>query len=441
MESIKTKPFTGAKRAIAASFIASLAAYAAYGVDMATLERTSGALFIRGTQMQNASPAPDYAIVASPETLALPEWHEAANALQLKHATEANTQIFAACPTNALDALRAFKPRFVAFLLRPDEFDNAYIVALKKMMRAIDDDPYDDAIWGIVTGPDAQTAQRIAKSSAPSIIESVLATTGVGEDVADGRVAVISDAYPKGEWWRKGLCGKVAHHSETGSVVHAFVNLWSDVEPELLLTSSHATEHNLEMPFSLGNIVVTNGTFAAAPQVGWQGEVQPLAAPKKEKVWLAAGNCLIANHVSCSDMIMTALSFGKVNQFVGYIKPTWFGFAGWTTWRYFGALGYPLSISHYGAEQLLLRRLETGAYKDELELKGLLWDREGTVFYGDPMHRVCTRSSVSGARYESSDPIILIFPRSSSTRRLDNTPEGVKIFEADDFAIIEIEAQ
>lgn len=390
--------------------------------------------------MESISPAPDYAVVASPETLALPEWREAAISLQLKHATEANTRILASTPTNSIEMLRALRPRFVAFLMRPDEFDNATIVALKKMMRAIDDDPYDDAIWGIVTGPDASTAQRIAKSTSPGIIESVLATTGVGEDVASGRVAVISDAYPKGEWWEKDMHAKVTRHSETGSVVHAFVELWRDMDPELIVSSSHATERNLEMPFSLGNIVATNGIFAATPQVAWQGEYQSLAAPSKEKVWIAPGNCLIANHLDDKDMVMTALSFGKVNQFVGYIKPTWFGFAGWTTWRYFGALGYPLSASHFAAEQLLLRRLETGEYKDELELKGLLWDREGTVFYGDPMQRVYTESSLGSARYNNEDPVVVIFPRSSTARRFETVPEGVKIFEADDFAIIE-EAQ
>ena len=68
---------------------------------------------------------------------------------------------------------------------------------------------------------------------------------------------------------------------------------------------------------------------------------------------------LIANHVAADDMVMTALSFGKVNQFVGYFKPTWFGFVGWTTWRLFADGERSLVESYFEANERLLRKLAT----------------------------------------------------------------------------------
>ncbi len=122
----------------------------------------------------------------------------------------------------------------------------------------------------------------------------------------------------------------------------------------------------------------------------------PLAAPAREKVWLAAGNCLIANHVAADDMVMTALSFGKVNQFVGYFKPTWFGFVGWTTWRLFADGERSLVESYFEANERLLRKLATGDWADAREKAGLEWDRDATIFYGDP--RVNVRLPGAAAR-------------------------------------------
>ena len=380
---------------------------------------------------------PRYAVIASPGTLESQEWRAVAEALAAKHGDEADMCIIAECPTNALAKLRETRPRYTAFVMRPDEFGNATLVALKRMMRRIDDDPFDDAIWGIVTGPDSATALRIAKSEEPKTVRSVLATTGVAEDVAEGEVTVISDATPPGEWWRKGADGTVARHSETGSVERIFAQAWASTDPELILTSSHATERNLEMPFSRGNLIATNGIFATTPKVKWNGEALALAVPETEKVWLAAGNCLIANHTANDDMVMTALSFGKVNQFSGYIKETWFGFAGWNTWRYFGQLGYPLNVSHYAANQWLILKLQMGNAVDGRDKAGLLWDLDATVFYGDPMQRVYTAGAGS-AKDHGETPIVVVFPSSYTPlkRRITNIPKGWRYYEFDDFALI-----
>ncbi len=380
---------------------------------------------------------PRYAIFATAATLAADEWRAVAGSLAAKHSDEAETRVIEFSAANLIKELRSFRPRYAAFVMRPDEFDKTTLIALKNIMRAVDDDPFDDAIWGVVTGPDAATAARVAASTAPRVVGSVLGTTGVGENVVTGRVAVISDAYPKGEWWTKDAAGGVARHSETGTLAHAFANAWDAIDPELVITSAHATERNLEMPFSLGNLIVKNGSFAVTDEVGGDGPARALSAPRREKVWLAPGNCLIANHLAKDDMVMTALSFGKVNQFAGYIEPTWFGFAGWNSWRYFGKLGYPLATSHYAACQWLNLKLARGEAADEREKAGLKWDRNATVFYGDPMQRVYMPCAY-GATDEIDDeaPRLVVYPYSSGKRRIERVPPGLDVFEADDFALI-----
>ncbi len=326
-----------------------------------------------------------FAIVISPENAADAAWMDVARTLAAKHGDAKGETIIVAPPLEAARELGARRPLRVAFVMKQDEFDASSLVALKNMMRALDDDPFDDALWGIVTGPDVATARRIAASCEPSEIRRLVATTGVDDRAVPGETAVFSDAYPVGEWREKGADGAIRHGCITGDVSRIFADAWRRIDPDFLLTSAHATERNLEMPFSQGGIIATGGVFAACADVHGRGELAVLARPSAEKVWLAAGNCLIANHIAPDDMLMTALSFGRVNQFAGYIKETWFGFVGWNTWRLFAAGDHSLVESYFAACRELLEKLDKRDWKDEREKRGLEWDRDATIFYGDPM--------------------------------------------------------
>lgn len=367
-----------------------------------------------------------------------PEWQDVANALANKHADEARiVRITAAAAiTNSLAAIRAAAPTHVAFVMRPEEVEFPSVVAIKRMMRDLNADPYDDAVWGIVTGPTAADAKRIASSREPQTISAVLATTGVDDNVIPGPFYCLSDAYPEGCWRIKDRSGKIAHHSSSNDLSHVFAEGWNTLDPDFILTSSHASQRNLEMPFSRGNIIPQNGTFVTLPNAKLidyktgqakgdektgtkRQETMKLEAPKREKVWLAAGNCLIADNLRPGDnMVMTALGFGKVNQFVGYMATTWFGEIGWTTWGNFRE-GQSLVDAYFAANRQLIRELEEtfpeakdfrptfksareyerlfyevrffkplAKVQDKQKAIGRLWDRDATAFYGDPLQKV-----------------------------------------------------
>lgn len=100
-------------------------------------------------------------------------------------------------------------------------------------------------------------------------------------------------------------------------------------------------------------------------------------------------------------------------------------------------LGCSLSTAHYAACQWLELKLLRGDFADEREKKGLFWDRDATVFYGDPVHRVYTASAETPPP-EAADapPRLVVFPSASEKRRLAEIHDGWRIFEADDFALI-----
>lgn len=379
-------------------------------------------------------------VVTSLLTAQQPDWKAAAAALEAKHADEAKVVQLTVGPsvTNALTQLRQANPTHVAFVMRPEEVDFPTVVALKRMMRDLDSDPYDDAKWGIVTGPTAADAQRIAASREPHEIRTALATTGIGDDAVPGPFACFSDAYPAGEWRIRTADGTITKHSTSNDLSAAFCKAWETIDPDLIVTSGHASQRNVEMPFSRGNVVPHKGVFYTCPnetlidyttgQAKKDRSAGPtratrLATPQREKVWVAAGNCLIADNLKGDNMVMTALGFGKVNQFVGYTATTWFGEIGWGTWGNF-TKGMSLIDAYFAANEQLIRELEetvsnandfrpvfkaASEYErlvnearrfrfraekpitDPQKFLGRLWDRDATVFYGDPLQQIYLR--------------------------------------------------
>ena len=430
-----------------------------------------------------------FLIVVSLATYSRPEWHDVVETLRVKH-PEARTDVLVAAPgvADSLPGIQERRPRYLAFVMSPEEVDFKTTLALRRLVREIDDDPYDDAIWGIVTGPDAASAKRVAGSTMPREITSILSTTGVGDDLVDGPVVRFSDGYPEGEWSEKPAGGEPVKSRRDGDISDVFAKAWREIDPDLVVTSSHASQRNLEMPFSRGNIIPKDGAFHTCPDLKLidystgrfvgaetdEAKLVRLADPGREKVWLAAGNCLIADNLPAggsSSMAMTALGFGKVNEFVGYIATTWFGEVGWDTWKYFGSYGYSLSESYFAANEYLLYKLGRdleGAEKfkpaiataaeydgilqllkcapvklrrrvDPQELCGMIWDRDATVFYGDPMHRVTIANARKGALpewNEKAPPLLIVFPESKPGRIVSAVPEGFKVVCTDDFALV-----
>ena len=136
-----------------------------------------------------------------------------------------------------------------------------------------------------------------------------------------------------------------------------------------------------------------------------------ITAWPKPKVYSAAGNCLMAHVNSERCMALAWMKSAGVVQMMGYTVPTWFGFAGWGTHRYLwgnvGQLTFAEAwFANQQALQMRLAQLEAkkalvstardgggdgdgggaGALTtaEEFELKGLIFDADATVLYGNP---------------------------------------------------------
>jgi zinc protease len=391
--------------------------------------------------------AADYLVLVSKASAADPAWKKVGDTLADNH--RGTCEIWDGSEAGLLAALKQSQPRYLAIVAKPEKFSAAIVRSINRATRAVDTDPWTDCRWGLITGNTAEDALRLVKTRQPLIIQRALTTTGIDLGLVESGLT-LSDG-GKGGFTRKlpGQSpeqGKWSEADEPAGTVTMFADCWNQTDPQLLVTSSHATQFNLEMPFGLGLIASHGGKFHVltmqqrnefAKFLGgamFTGNVSDLGkwldgtnaptlkASTAPKVWVASGNCLIGDAKGTGEsMVATALSTAGFRQFVGYVVPTWFGRGGWGTsglWQ--GSRGgLSLAEAFYlnqqqlvdetmtrfpGAEKVVfnsddiesglktdkqfiegLQALEKGGMKIEKDVLGLIHDRDVVAFWGDPL--------------------------------------------------------
>ncbi len=391
--------------------------------------------------------AADYLVLVSKTSANDPAWKNVGDKLAAKHA--GTCEIWDGTEAGLLATLKNSHPRFLAIVAKPAQFSAPTVRKINRATRAVDDDPWTDCRWGLITGNTAADALRLVDTTKPLIIQRALTTTGINLGLVDSGLT-LSDG-GKGGFTRKlpgqaPTNGSWSEKDDAGGTVAMFAECWNTGAPQLLVTSSHATQFNLEMPFGLGLIASHGGKFhvltmqqrngfakflGGAMFTGDTAElgkwIDDTKAPtlkdsNEPKVWVASGNCLIGDAKGTSEsMVVTALSGAGFRQFVGYVVPTWFGRGGWGTSGLWQASrgGLSLAEAFYlnqqmlvdetitrfpGAEKVVfdsedietglktdkpfiegLQTLEKGGMKMEKDVVGLIHDRDVVAFWGDPL--------------------------------------------------------
>jgi zinc protease len=351
-----------------------------------------------------------YSVVVSKTTRDDPQWQAVVAALVAKHG--AQMIVFDTSVDEALPELRRQFPRYACFVAKPTEAGRDFVIAVNRLTRRLDDDPYTDVLWGILTGYNAECALRIAQYSKPLVIHRVAAATevelslceeGVWFSELDQNTAVVKQAGRQPQPLQR----------RADSTRH-LVDALNEYHADLFITAGHASEHDWQIGYNYHN-----GTFGCQDGQLFgedtQGRKWPIDSDNP-KVYLPVGNCLIG-HIDGPDcMALAYMHRAGVKQMMGYTVPSWYGYAGWGMLDYF--LEQPgrftLAEAFFANQQALIHRLATcfpgseaaqtegeelpakrkpSAQAKELGLTaddsvGLLYDRDVVAFYGDPAWEV-----------------------------------------------------
>ena len=359
-----------------------------------------------------------YVVLASEAVQQDAEWFKVAEALQQKHSAE--LIIYKESPCETMDALREIKPRYVAIVEKPENLGRDYVIDMHLASREVDDDIYADFIWGMITGYDAAAAMRMVDNSTePLLIKDAVATiTELKSAKWFDNYAWVDD-HQKGHWGEKqGRQSEVKRDSiAPEQVLRKFSDLYAKYDPDLVVTAAHATERNLEMPFSLGNFKPKDGGLYAEDR--FTKETWDIEQSGKRKVYFAVGNCLIGNVNNTKESMAIAwMNDANAATMIGYVVTTWHGRNGWGGLKYWitNPGRYTLSEAVFVNQQdflhqqhqwfpSLLRERYPDFGRDEFRLArqrmqevmgdnfsmeeiGFWHDRDVLAYYGDPKWNV-----------------------------------------------------
>jgi zinc protease len=324
-----------------------------------------------------------YAVVASKATHEDAEWKGVVEALKGKH--KARLVTYGASLEETLDALKEAFPKYICFVLRPEEAGRDFVRDAHILTRKLDDDLYTDAIWGVITGYEAGDAMRIARHKEPLVARRLLTGT-VGSPLDRYDEGMMFNELKARVMWEKSKGGAVEEKSCPTDTTKMICNAFNDYKPDVFITSGHATERNWMIGYSYRNgyLKCKDGRLYGQDS---QGKLFDINSPNP-KVHLAVGNCLISNIPDRECMALALMRSAGIYQMVGYTIPTSYGYGGWGVKDYFSELQagrFTLAEAHYVNNLALLYELEKrGLNTAKSARPGLRGDRDVVVLYGDP---------------------------------------------------------
>jgi zinc protease len=368
------------------------------------MKKVAPFVFLLAIQVSQAA---DYCVVVSKETAAEEDWAKVVSVLQKKHS--ATILSYEKSVEESLPSLRKSFPKYACFVARPQETTKEFVKTIHRLTRQLDEDPYTDLFWGILTGHDAGNALAIAKTSEPLVIRNSLACTEIALDRCE-----------RGKWFcelRKGH-GVTKEKGKASNAIRLpqdttslFVKELNQGKPDLFVTSGHATEHDLQLGFRYRNGVFRckDGTLFGSDLSG----KRHLVKSPNPKVYMPIGNCLMGHLDGPDSMAAAFLESAGVHQMMGYVEVTWYGYMGWGCLDYFIEQPgrYTFTEAFFANHHGLIHRLETcfpeiarlpsgkgarsrpgaGLSPEARKLglgtqdaRGLLFDRDIVAFYGDP---------------------------------------------------------
>lgn len=380
-----------------------------------------------------------YAIVAEEESVEAAPWKNVVESLQKKY----SAKVFCYDDGGMQELqkeLAAFCPDYVCFVARPDELarqarakvktrnggvlelplHGMYYHEVGKLMQSLDDDPYDDAIWAVLTGATPEDALRLLAAE-PLTVRNGLShvTSGWLQWFESG---VSFNECKKGQKWVK-MAGKPPEETKgPDDATEQFVAELNTGKVDMVSTSGHATEHDWQMGFTYrSGQIVTPSKIAKLPQAArdnyqklleskTSAEQHPAARllgvdvsnnvykilARNPKIYYSPGNCRIARVDGEDCMVLGWIHHGAM-QFFGHVGLQTRSCYAWGVAEYFLALQGRFSFAEAVWLNQQALRWELGRL-DEKERKQkyiccrnevpfpagreLFW--ETTVFYGDP---------------------------------------------------------
>jgi len=296
-----------------------------------------------------------YVVVVSDSTYKDAEWNKVVRAISYKYSAEIIA--YKDSVSSARVELIKRMPRYTCFIAKPEEANEQYATEVQRLTRKLDNDPYTDTLFGILTGYSVRDALRIASASEPLVIRKALSATFTipMEKIED---AIRYNESEKNFKQIKTRGGAIKVTTCPDDPTEELVGELNNYKPDMFITSGHSCEDNWLVGYNYhtGQFRCKNGVLYGLDAAGKTYNVDS----PNPKVYLAPGNCLMGHIKNKQSMALAYMGSCGVNQMVGYLTLTDQGFMGWGTYYYLvhEPGRFNLVESWYLNNQLLISKLE-----------------------------------------------------------------------------------
>lgn len=387
--------------------------------------RASLASIVLGTSLTSGvvsdASVNDYAILVSQSTRNDENWGEVVDALEGKY-PGARVHVFQNDVEEARDGLVEQNPSYVAFVAKPEEITipflppdegryphssdeefnllmNSNIWKFQDLILRLDDDPYPDAIAGIITGYDADSAVRLAKAENFDVDFGLFKTAASTLTPIVERGIGFSDSRKIEEEGE----GVIRYENNSLGNEKSYVDLagpelferLNSGEIDLFVTSGHANHVFWESGWQYGDDVYKTdrdgNVVVMEPDRTLRGKIES----QNPKVYWSPGSCQTTRIKDPDRAIaLSWMNSAGVRQCFGYAIDTWHGWGGFSMREplsetsesptFFEVMYMVKTALIYNAERLRERRQEEGVRQMSAEEFGKIHDYYAFVGYGDP---------------------------------------------------------
>ena len=105
-----------------------------------------------------------YAIIVTKAVAGDKDWFSVAQSLQGKY--QEKYDVFISTWEDTLqETLQTNLPQYACFIAKPEEVTRDFLKEIWNLTRSLDEDPYGDVIWGVITGYNSEDAMRLTQVS------------------------------------------------------------------------------------------------------------------------------------------------------------------------------------------------------------------------------------------------------------------------------------
>ncbi|OQX92606.1 MAG: hypothetical protein B6D58_01940 [candidate division Zixibacteria bacterium 4484_95] len=261
-----------------------------------------------------------YAVVVKSSTYQIPEWGLVADTLMSRYEGEIFT--WGSSVWELEDDLSIYQPTHIAFVCEPLTANASFVQSMVwPLTRSLDDDPYGDAIWGIITGYNAEDALRMANCESFRV-----------KNLLSGTMSCDLNYYPQGICTNEATYNHIRYKYLDGTIVDTtdenlcptdrtefLMNMINADTVDIFITSGHGNHDRWQLHYPdvglEGYFRSNNGQLYGDPRFDPDVNANSI----NPKIYFALGNCYVGKIQNLSSMAPAWIHTGGASLMTGYV--------------------------------------------------------------------------------------------------------------------------